>query len=240
MFEIDKSRWRTAKIENAEIYASPASDIDGPADGLLRSGKVYFTADGRLDLARTTLFGPAGSPAVLDIAASSATGSPTAPAWSDSLGINASNVTLDIGGGTGGITQYDSQSVVQSIVANGTPFGNLIDTEVDERGFVTAVFDNGVQRIIGQVAIATFPNADGLTAVSGDAFRVSSQSGSYNLKEPGAGGAGFLEPYTLEGSTVDLSTEFTGLITTQRAYSASSKIITTADQMLEELINIKR
>ena len=80
----------------------------------------------------------------------------------------------------------------------------------------------------------------GLIPVNGNAYRVSQQSGTYNFKTPGSGGAGFISPSTLEASTVDLSSEFTGLITTQRAYSASSKIITTADQMLEGLLNIKR
>ena len=108
------------------------------------------------------------------------------------------------------------------------------------RPTVTAIFDNGVMRKIAQVALATFPSADSLTEVSGHAFRVSQNSGTFNLKAPGTGGAGLLGSQQLEASTVDLSTEFTGLITTQRAYSASSKIITTADEMLAELINIKR
>ncbi len=126
------------------------------------------------------------------------------------------------------------------MTTNGTAFGNLTDVEVDEDGFVTAMFDNGVTRRIAQVAVATFANANGLVPLNGNAYRVSQQSGPFSLKTPGTGGAGFLAPGTLESSTVDLSTEFTGLIVTQRAYSASSKIITTADQMLEELINIKR
>lgn len=227
-----------ANTWHAEIYASPAEDVEGVTDGLIQSGNLVFTVDGRLDLENSTLFGtPAPTEPMLEIGASTAT---TGARWAEDLGIDASDVALILDGATSGISQYDSDSVVQSIVANGTPFGNLIDTQVDESGVVTAVFDNGVTRVIGQVALATFPNPNGLTAVSGNAYRVSAQSGAFNLKEPGAGGAGVLSPYTLEGSTVDLSTEFTGLITTQRAYSASSKIITTADQMLEELISIKR
>ena len=76
--------------------------------------------------------------------------------------------------------------------------------------------------------------------VSGNAYRPTIQSGEFVLKEPTVAGAGQIAASTLEASTVDLSAEFTGLISTQKAYSASSKIITTADQMLEELINIKR
>jgi flagellar hook protein FlgE len=130
--------------------------------------------------------------------------------------------------------------VVQSVNTNGTAFGNLTNIEVDDEGYVSAIFDNGVTRRLAQVAIATFANANGLKAVNGNAYRVTNESGAYSLKSPGQGGAGSIAPSTLEASTVDLSTEFTGLITTQRAYSASSKIITTADQMLEELLSIKR
>ena len=80
----------------------------------------------------------------------------------------------------------------------------------------------------------------GLKAVSGNAYVPTIGSGEFAVKQPTVGGAGQIASSTLEASTVDLSSEFTGLISTQKAYSASSKIITTADQMLEELINIKR
>jgi flagellar hook protein FlgE len=160
--------------------------------------------------------------------------------WAQSLGIGAQEIKLELGGAASGLTQYDSASVVQVVTTNGTAFGNLSNVAIDEDGFVTAIFDNGVTRRIAQVAIATFPNPDGLIAENGNSYRLSGASGGFSLKAPGTGGAGYLAPSTLESSTVDLSTEFTGLITTQRAYSASSKIITTADQMLEELLTIKR
>ena len=229
----------------AEIRAVPASDLDGPTNGLIKSGIVAFTPEGRFDTAAMTTLGAAAllNPAnpVLTIGGSSAT-APTAPAvaWADDLGIGAQDITIELGGAAGGLTQYDSPSVVQAVTTNGTAFGNLSNVAIDEDGFVTAIFDNGVTRRIAQVAIATFPNPDGLIAVDGNAYRLSNASGGFSLKAPGTGGAGSIAPSTLESSTVDLSTEFTGLITTQRAYSASSKIITTADQMLEELLTIKR
>ena len=114
------------------------------------------------------------------------------------------------------------------------------DPFLEKYGFVTAVYENGTTRRMAQVAIATFPNPNGLESVKGNSYRPSVQSGGFTLKAAGTAGAGKLSPSSLEASTVDLSTEFTGLITTQRAYSASSKIITTADQMMEELLNIKR
>jgi len=227
----------------AEIRAVPASDVitgTGLTNGQLATGKVVFTPDGRLDTTATTLFPDPSNPVLAFGASADAAPGAGAFKWADGLGVGAQDIRLDLGGAAGGLTQFDSESLVQSVATNGTAFGNLTNIEIDERGFVTAIFDNGISRQIAQVAIATFPNADGLTPISGNAYRVSQESGTYNFKTPGAGGAGFISPSTLEASTVDLSSEFTGLITTQRAYSASSKIITTADQMLEELLNIKR
>jgi flagellar hook protein FlgE len=224
--------------ENADGTYDIVNDGTLPP-GMVRSGIVAFTPDGRLDETTTTLLNSA-DPTLNFLASNS--GAPAAGTyrWATGLGINAQDVRIDLNQGAGGLTQYDSQSVVQAVTTNGTAFGNLTNVEIGETGDVTAIFDNGTTRRIAQIAIATFPNPDGMKAVNGNAYRVSMDSGTYNFKAPGTGGAGFISPGSLESSTVDLSAEFTGLITTQRAYSASSKIITTADQMLEELINIKR
>jgi flagellar hook protein FlgE len=239
----------------AEVHVIPASDIDNgtaaPATGILRSGRVLFTQDGRLDVdgmiaAETATPGsmlfadPAAATVTLNSSDSAVAPSLTAPKWATGLGIDDQTVSFDLTASAGGLTQYDSDSIVQAVVTNGTAFGNLSNIEIDEEGYVTAIFDNGVTRRIAQVALATFTSPDSLTSANGNAFRVSQGSGTYNLKAPGSGGAGLIGASQLEASTVDLSAEFTGLITTQRAYSASSKIITTADEMLAELISIKR
>jgi len=233
----------------AEVRAIPASDVvtgAGLTNGQLRSGLVAFTQDGRLDMAAMAGLGasalfPDVAAATLSFAASNS-GPPAAGtvAWAPSLGIDAQDLTFDLTAATGGLTQYDSGSVVQAVLTNGTAFGNLSEIKIDETGFVTAVFDNGVTRKLAQIALATFPSPDNLSQTSGNAYNVSQGSGTFNLKVAGTGGAGKIGSSQLESSTVDLSAEFTGLITTQRAYSASSKIITTADEMLAELINIKR
>ena len=225
----------------AEAHVVPAADVTTGApliNGQVSTGIVAFTPDGRLDPAATTLF---GGNSTLALGASNS-GPPAAGAvnWATNLGINGQTINLSLAGAAGGLTQYDSQSVVQSVTTNGTAFGNLTSINIGNNGFVTANFDNGVTRTIAQVAVATFPNPDGLNAVSGDAYTVSLASGTYNLKTPSSGGAGALSSSTLEASTVDLSTEFSSLITTQQAYSASSKIITTADQMMQQLIAIIR
>jgi flagellar hook protein FlgE len=241
--EIDFLKSATPNQWYAEIRAVPASDVvdgAGLSNGQVATGIVAFTPDGRLDTTNTTLFANPADPQISFGASSAAAPGAGAVNWDVSLGISAQTVSFDLDAAAGGLTQFDSASVVQAVTTNGTTFGNLTNISIDEQGFVTAVFDNGITRKIAQVAIATFPNADGLKAINGNAYRVSQQSGTYSLKAPGTGGAGFLSPSTLEASTVDLSSEFTGLIVTQRAYSASSKIITTADQMLQELLDIKR
>lgn len=233
----------------AEVRAIPASDVvtgAGLSNGQIRSGIVAFTQDGRLDadamaaLGADALFEDVAN-ATLSFGSSSS-GAPAAGAvaWAPELGIDSQDLAFDLTAATGGLTQYDSASVVQAVLTNGTAFGNLSEIKIDDNGFVTAIFDNGVTRQIAQIALATFPSPDSLTQTSGNAYRVSQGSGTYNLKAAGTGGAGLIGASQLEASTVDLSAEFTGLITTQRAYSASSKIITTADEMLAELISIKR
>ena len=224
----------------AEIRSDPASNVvlpGGGTNGQIKAGTITFTADGQFST--TDLFASLTNPTI-SILASGVTPAAGEVAWEAGLGISAQDIRLDLSGAASGLTQYDSASVVQAVTTNGTAFGNLTNVDIDEDGFVTAIFDNGVTRRIAQVAVATFANPNGLIGLNGNAYRMSNASGPYSLKSPGTGGAGLLAPSTLESSTVDLSTEFTGLITTQRAYSASSKIITTADAMLEELINIKR
>ncbi len=227
----------------AEIRAVPASDIvDGTGlnNGQIRTGIVAFTSNGKLDLTNTTLFADPTNPAITFGASNGAAPTAGNVSWAVGLGVAGQTVGFDMAAAAGGLTQFDSPSVVESTTTNGTAFGNLTDIQFDENGFVTAAFDNGITRRIAQVAIATFANPDGLKAMSGNAYRVSQDSGTFNLKAPSTGGAGALSPSTLESSTVDLSSEFSGLITTQRAYSASSKIITTADEMLQDLLQIKR
>jgi flagellar hook protein FlgE len=224
---------------NAEIYAVPASDVNttGPS-GQIASGLVNFNSDGTINLNTSTLFGPATtppappSPATINLGASGG----TAPCWATGLGINSSSLTFDLSQ----MTQIASPSTVNSVTSNGATAGNIVGIQVGPDGVVSALFDNSQVRKIAQVAIATFPNSNGLQPSSGNAYQATLTAGQMTLKSPGNGGAGKIASSSLEASTVDLSSEFTGLITTQKAYSASSKIITTADQMLDELINIIR
>jgi flagellar hook protein FlgE len=231
-FQLDFLKSSTPNQWHAELVAIPASDVAGTTNGLVSSGVVAFKPDGTLDTANTTF-----SAAATAIGASSAT---SGVRWATSLGLPAQSVDFDLSSGAAAVTQYNSASATNGVTSDGGRTGTLTGVSIDKDGYVTAKFSSGAEKRIAQIAIATFPNPDGLDSVSGDSYLASVGSGAYTLKQAGQAGAGAVSPSTLESSTVDLSSEFTGLIITQRAYAASSKIITTADQMLQELINSKQ
>jgi flagellar hook protein FlgE len=230
---------------HAEVYAVPASDVTsgaGLAPGQIRAGIVRFTSSGALDTSAYagSLFANMAAPQIQIASSASAAPAAGAAKWATAIGVNAQNVDFDFGSSIGSLTQLASASTLKGVGNNGAPVGEVSGVSIDDKGFISAIFDNGEVRQLAQIAIATFSNPDGLAQQSGNAYAISIKSGDFSLKKPSEGGAGDLAASSLEASTVDLSSEFTGLITTQRAYSASSKIILTADQMLEELINIKR
>ena len=218
----------------AEVHLPPGQVVDGApfVDGQLASGVVNFTTFGQLDTATSTL------PLTVTIGETGAGGSE----WDPSLGLATQTVSLDLGGpgAPGGLTNYDSPSVLGTSQTDGTPFGSLASVDVDDDGFVTAIFTNGLTRRIYQVPLATFGNANGLLSEQGGIYRLGPDAGTLSMRGAGLGGAGNIRSRALESSTVDLAEEFSQLIMTQRAYSASSKIITTADEMLDELIRLKR
>ncbi len=218
----------------AEVHL-PADQVSNAAplvNGQLATGVLSFTPFGQLDAANSTL------PLNFTIGQAGAGGSE----WDASLGLATQTISLDMGGpgAPGGLTNYDSPSVLGTSQIDGTPFGSLASVDVDDDGYVTAIFTNGLTRRIYQIPLATFGNADGLLSEQGGVYRLGPDAGALSMRGAGVGGAGLIKSRALESSTVDLAEEFSNLIMTQRAYSASSKIITTADEMLDELIRLKR
>jgi flagellar hook protein FlgE len=138
-----------------------------------------------------------------------------------------------------GFTQFAGQYNVISSDQNGAELGLRTGISIDNEGFVTAQFSNGQSSRIYKLAIATFANANGLNELTGNVFRESDTSGSYNLREAGQGSAGNVASGSLEASNVDLADEFSKMIVTQRAYSANTKVISTADQMMQELLQLR-
>ncbi len=156
-------------------------------------------------------------------------------------------ITLDFGtpisgGGTGldGTTQFASPSNVSSQSQDGYSSGDFSGIAVDGTGVVTGLYTNGQKLAIGQIAIAKFRSNDGLGRAGQNLWIDTRDSGPAAMGTAGSGGRGAMSSGALEGSNVDLAEQFVGLIQHQRAFSANSKTITTADEMLQELINIKR
>jgi flagellar hook protein FlgE len=137
-------------------------------------------------------------------------------------------------------TQYANSSTTVFQDQNGFAAGFLQSVAVDTDGVITGNYSNGQVLKKAQVALASFNNTAGLRKEGGNIFRETTDSGAPVTGAPGTNGLGSIAPNSLEQSNVDLGTEFVKLITTQRGFQANSKIITTTDEMLADLINIKR
>ena len=134
-----------------------------------------------------------------------------------------------------GLTSLSGNFTTNYIKQDGATFGSFAGVSVNEQGVVTALYDNGQTRPIAILPLATFSNPNGMKALSGNVWIETDYSGQALLKMASSDGAGEISANALEQSNVDLATEFSNMIITQRAYSAATKIITTADEMLDEL-----
>lgn len=151
-------------------------------------------------------------------------------------GCDPLNIFLDFTKLTQNVADYTTLAFSQ----NGYAAGDLTSISVDTTGTITGSFSNGQSRKLAQLAIATFANPSGLVKVGNNLFQVSNNSGQADIGLPGIGGRGTIKPESLEMSNVDLSQEFVDMIITQRGFQANSRVITTSDQILEELVNLRR
>lgn len=123
---------------------------------------------------------------------------------------------------------------------DGYPMGMLQGFNIDNSGRIIGVFSNGMTQNLGQLAVASFNNPAGLTRVGDTMFAESSNSGQPQIGQAGQGSRGTITPGSVEMSNVDLSQEFTDMIMTERGFQSNSRVITTTDEMLQELVNLKR
>lgn len=142
--------------------------------------------------------------------------------------------------GNSAMTQIAADFSPIGISKNGVAVGNLQTVEINEEGFLEAVFDTGFRQAIYQVPVADVPNKNGLRAVDGQAYQISQESGNVFFYDSGTGPVGTTVGFSLEGSTTEVAAELTALIETQRAYSSNARIIQTVDEVLEETTNLKR
>lgn len=155
----------------------------------------------------------------------------------------AQTITLEIGG-VGSMdestTQFTSESSNKLVRQDGYGLGYLQDYRIDQSGTITGIYSNGTNRAIGQVALATFMNPGGLEKAGENNYVVTINSGNALIDPPGTAGKGKILAGTLEMSNVDLAEQFTDMIVTQRGFQANSRTIQTSDQMLQEILTLKR
>lgn len=149
---------------------------------------------------------------------------------------NPMTCTLDMSS----ITQLTGTTSVAASSQDGTAIGMLEDFSIGKDGVISGKFSNGMIQALAQISLAQFSNPSGLTNSGGNTYQQSSNSGLPQIGVPSTGGRGALLAGYLEGSNVDLPTEFANMIIAQRGFQANSKIITTSDQILQELVNLKQ
>jgi len=232
-----------ANTWNVEYFFDDPSVLDAGeqgANGLIARGQLVFNSDGSYDESSSSLINTrttGGGAITLPTSASN----PLTFAYdtTDAI-VNDGSISLDFGtdGDTDGWTQFESASSLISSSVDGASFENVNGISIDNDGIVSALFDNGLALKVYQLPIAVFNNPDGLQRLQGNSYGGSDNSGEVNYQIAGQSGAGGVAPNALEQSTVDLANEFSELIKVQRAFSASTRIITTADQILEELVRV--
>ncbi len=151
-------------------------------------------------------------------------------------------ITLNLGdiGTTNGLTQFAASAyTLSSLTQDGVPPGSFSSISTTTSGDVYANYDNGQTRLIAQVPLATFGDADALQSQNGSAYTATNDSGNPSLQAAGTNGAGDLVTSSVESSNVDIASQFSQLIIAQQAYSANAKVVTTADQLMQTTINMK-
>lgn len=154
---------------------------------------------------------------------------------------NFGKTIADGGNGSDATTQYGSKSSVsRQYNQDGSSAATLASLSFNDRGVLTAAYNNGTQRDIAQIAVAKFDNYEGLTKIGKNQFKETKKSGQAAIGNPGVDGRGDVLSKSIEMSNVDLADEFINLMNAQRNFQANTKTITTSDQMLQEVLNIRR
>ena len=166
-------------------------------------------------------------PTTLNFAANGSTPAPT------TMTVNGVNVDLS------GVTSYSGQSTVSATQQDGSSAGTLQSFTIAQDGTLTGVFSNGLKQTLAQLALANFSNPNGLEKAGNSTYQTTANSGTAQLGVPGAAGRGVLQQGALEMSNVDLAQEFTNLVIAERGFQANSRVITTSDEILQDLVNIK-
>ena len=172
-----------------------------------------------------------------------ARGGPATLSLTGDFGDGPQAIQLQLGsyGGSSGVTQYAGTTYnLRGLSQNGIPPGAFKNVTTSANGDVAINYSNGQSRVVARVPLIQFANPDALQRENGQAFTATTASGTALAQSAGADGQGQLVTSSLEGSNVDIASEFSKLIVAQRAYSANTKMVTTADDMLQQTIDMKR
>lgn len=174
-----------------------------------------------------------------DLTGSAVNGLSATLTLSPATGVGAADINMSLDFTK--LSMFAADSSVKATKVDGYSTGNLVTFNIGSDGILTGVYSNGQQQPLGMVAMASFDNPAGLQKAGDNMFIATTNSGDFTKGvKPGSEGVGSLSPGTLEMSNVDLSKEFTDMIVTQRGFQANSRIITSSDEMLQELVNLKR
>jgi flagellar hook protein FlgE len=211
--------WKVSATE-WDCKVDPTSlNYDTTATSEFNVGKLKFNADGTINAGTSTMptakFTPVGNGNALDVA-------------------------IDTGSGTTGLTSYAAGSTALLRDQDGYGSGVLQSMTIGADGTIVGSFSNGVNQVLAQVALADFNNPEGLLNMGDNMYTVSSNSGSPVVGFSGKETSSTIASGALEMSNVDLAREFTNMIITQRGFQANGKMITTSDDMLQDLVNLKR
>ena len=168
------------------------------------------------------------APQPIAFAANGSTPNPTA--------VTFNGITVDLSG----ITSFAGAATATAQTQNGSAMGSLQSFTISPAGVLVGVFSNGLQQPLGQIALATFNNPPGLEKAGDSHYRSTTNSGAVQIGAAAGGGRGELQSGVLEMSNVDLAQEFTNLVIAQRGFQANSKVISTSDELLQDLVNLKR
>ncbi|HEX7238950.1 MAG TPA: flagellar hook protein FlgE [Longimicrobiaceae bacterium] len=215
MYKADADTWNW-QVDTTGLEGVPAT---GPGSLAVNGSTSFnFRPDGTLDTSGfvipTITFTPAGA--------------------------NEVEITMDPGSGINGMTHFQNSSTAVLRDQNGYTMGQLQNFSIDRTGMITGAFTNGTSVPLGQIVLADFNNPSGLLRTGDNMYSVSSNSGGAVLGFPLEGSQSFLTSGALEMSNVDLAQEFTNMIVSQRGFQANGRVITNSDQMLEEVVNLKR
>lgn len=251
-----KNRWEWYSIV-------PGADIEGGGSGAkmqaVGGGFLQFSDDGRLleatqgDFVQPALAAPGAQPGLAQLVDQGVVNDGRPQATTRFVGMDTEQtIGFDFGLGSNpndladkrtgldGVTQFASGNKVISLNADGNESGVLQDFSIDDTGLIMGQFDSGVTRGIARVQLGKFASESSLQRVGDNLFIESYKSGKPVVGDPGGGGLGNVRGKTLEKSNVDLANQFVKMIENQRAFQANAKTVTTSDEMVSELVNMKR